>query len=310
MKKNILFLYGQDSYRSRQKVNAVKQKYIDASLGDTNLAVIDGEKATIDELVRQLYALPFLAKSRLVVIENIFDAKAAIQEKVLEAINNIPASTVVLFYERANPDKRTKFFKYLSQNSQVQIFDLLEPHQINRFIRDYAVSQNATIDPTATELLNQIVGPDLWRLKNELDKLILYNPQINAEAVNQLVNQTASANVFELIDAISERSSAKAYRALQTLLTAREESLKILALVARSLRIMAIIKAGRKPPPAWKIHPYVLQKTSNYVRNFSEEDLKNLYRRFAKVDYLTKTGTMEGETALALFIADATKQRI
>ena len=74
----ILFLYGEDTYRSKQKLDAIKSKYIDASLGDTNLSVMDiADKKDTDftDITRTVLALPFLAKNRLVIIKNLLNGK-------------------------------------------------------------------------------------------------------------------------------------------------------------------------------------------------------------------------------------------
>ena len=103
----IIFFYGQDNYRLKKKIQALKEKFISASLGDTNLSVLDGASLTYDEFIRQVLAMPFLAKSRLVIVENIMKSKKKdTLERIPEALNKIPTSTVLVFVEEGNPDCR------------------------------------------------------------------------------------------------------------------------------------------------------------------------------------------------------------
>ncbi|KKQ74131.1 MAG: polymerase III subunit delta protein, partial [Berkelbacteria bacterium GW2011_GWB1_38_5] len=100
----ILFFYGEDNYRLNQKIKALKAKFISASLGDTNLSILDGKSVTYDEIVRQILAMPFLSRTRLVIIENLLTAKRSdIQEKVAEFLKKIPSSTVLVFAEGGKP---------------------------------------------------------------------------------------------------------------------------------------------------------------------------------------------------------------
>src|SRR3990167_2787898 len=122
----ILFFYGEDTYRMRQKLKALKEKFVSASLGDTNLAVLDGAAVTYDEFIRQILAMPFLSKSRLVIVENLLkNGKKDILEKVPEALPKVPKSTVLVFVEEGNPDKRTSIYKKLNRPGQTQEFKLL-----------------------------------------------------------------------------------------------------------------------------------------------------------------------------------------
>jgi len=60
----ILFFYGEDTYRLSKKLQELKERFVSASLGDTNLVTIEGEKASYQDLNRQIMALPFLSKKR------------------------------------------------------------------------------------------------------------------------------------------------------------------------------------------------------------------------------------------------------
>lgn len=304
MTSNTFLLYGPDTYRSRQKLNAIKKKYIDASLGDTNLATIDGATATLDEITRQLYALPFLAKSRLVVVENLLtQGKSALREKVTQALDKIPESTVCVFYEQGEPDKRGKLFRTLVQPKQSQHFDKLPPNDLANWIKQFAAQNGATIAPDAVALLANWVGADLWRLANELAKLALYTKTITTEIIKLLIEPPIGANIFDLTDAIGEHHKTKAFGALKKLLDAGENGVYILTMLHYGVRNLALVKANAPV----KMHPFVLQKTRAAAGNITKDAIARLYDQLARFDAQVKTGIMESETAAALYIAQAIK---
>src|SRR5690606_20925699 len=110
----IIFFYGDDSYRSFRKLGELKAKYIDASLGDTNLSQIDVANCTVDQMTSALLAFPFLAKTRLVVLNRLLSKGSKhIQEKFLDLLEKIPDTTVAVVYEAGVPDRRTALFKRL-----------------------------------------------------------------------------------------------------------------------------------------------------------------------------------------------------
>src|SRR3990167_63070 len=145
----ILFFFGQDNYRLKQKVKALKDKFISASLGDTNLSVLDGATLTYDNFIRQILAMPFLSKSRLVIIENIIKTgKKEILEKIPDALAKVPASTVLVFVEESNPDKRTSLYKKLNKPGISQEFKLLDDTQLYRWIKKEGEERKGEIDST------------------------------------------------------------------------------------------------------------------------------------------------------------------
>ena len=80
----IYLLYGEDTFRSLEKLKAVKAKYRQAS-GDTNLVVIDAAEMTFDEIWQKISALPFLSSKRLVIVKDLITAGSAlVQEKILK----------------------------------------------------------------------------------------------------------------------------------------------------------------------------------------------------------------------------------
>lgn len=310
MAKNVFLLYGEDTYLSKQKLDSIKQRYLDASLGDTNLAVIDGETATIDQFLRQLYAMPFLAKNRLVVVANLLTkGSLTIQEKLRAELKNIPQTTVVVFYEQGNPPSSNKLFGALNLPKQTQAFNPLNPSQLTRWIRDQALKSGATLDHQAVTALVQSIGPDLWRLHNELTKLTLYTKTIAADDIANLVELPVQANIFRLLDSVGARNSVAAFQELSQLLKKGEPGLYLLAMVYRAIRTIVLAKSSHQQAAALGVHPYVLQKARRQAANFNTQDLKQLYRLLAKLDAAIKIGTIEAETAVALFVAEATKSK-
>ena len=64
-------------------------------------------------------------------------------------------------------------------------------------------------------------------------------------------------------------------------------------------RNLLTVKSGAK----LKTHPYVLQKTIRQAKFFSFDELKKIYRRIFQVDLDIKTGKVDPNTALDLFIS-------
>lgn len=278
----ILFLYGKDSYRSKQKLDAIKSKYIDASLGDTNLSIADFADKNLDftQITRMILAFPFLAKNRLVILKNLLsEGNKKLQEQFLGLLEKVPSSTVLIIYESETPDRRTSLFKKLNKPKQSQEFKPLEPSQLKKWIADEVEKQGGKIESQAIEKLIEYVGSDLWRMSNEIQKVATYKynarssskgvrsigaslpyirnvpsngasdplltselAYINSSDVELLVKPKVEANIFEMIDFIGQKNSEQAIKSLHDLLGKGENELYILTMIVYQFRNLLIIK--------------------------------------------------------------------
>lgn len=322
----ILFFYGEDTFRMRQKLKALKEKFVTASLGDTNLSVLDGGKVTFDEFVRQILAMPFLSKSRLVIVENIMAGKKSAQgesasgrevlEKIPDSLAKVPNSTVLVFVEEEAPDRRTALFKRLNKPGQAQEFKLLEPEALRRWIKKEVEDRGGTIDPAAISKLFEYVGSDLWRMSNEIDKLTTYNKQLTTENIELLVNPQVESNIFKMIEAVAKKDLKIATQELYKLLKSGEHELYILTMIVWQYRNLLIIKdlsERIKTTNSWSLakkaglSPFVVQKSLMVLPRYSLEDLRKIYRTLSDFDIKIKTGKIESRVALELMIFELAK---
>ena len=312
----IIFFYGEDTYRLHQKIKTLKERFISASLGDTNLAILDGGKVTFDEFTRQILAMPFLAKTRLVIVENIMKGKSASRglDKIPEALKKVPSSTVLVFVEEGIPDRRTSLFKRLSKE-KLEEFHLLEPDQLRRWINREVENRKSKIEPEGVSKLIDYIGSDLWRMVNEIDKLIAYSGKITPDSIDLLVNPQIQSNIFDLIDKIALKNLTESERELYKLLNTGENEIYILSMIVYQYRNLLIIKdfEERIGKNRWAIvkkaglHPFVVGKCQILTSRYTLDELKKIYRNLLDVDFKIKTGRIESRAALELLIFELCK---
>ena len=313
----ILFFYGEDTFRLRQKLNELKKKFISSSLGDTNLAMLDGKTATFSEIVRQILALPFLAKKRLIIFENfIRDGKKETQEKFIDFQGKIPESTALVLVEEGNPDKRTSLFKKLNIPGKAQEFKLLEEEPLKRWIRKEVENRGAQAGLGAINTLVEYVGNDLWRMSNELDKLTAYSGRLTASTVELLVWAKTESNIFTLIEAVAARKTEQAIKELYKLFKEGAAEIYILTMIVYEYRNLLIVKDFEERSPRlsrWDLgkktalHPYVLGKILPLTAKYTFLELKKIYQKLLNFDNAIKVGKIEPKLALELLVFELTR---
>lgn len=273
----IIFLYGEDNFRSRLKLNELKDKYLKEidKLG-SGLKTLAGANRSFSEIVEAVSPFSLLSKKRLIIIEDIFLNKdGEILEKLGAYLKNKKSDdNIIIFWEsgiklkkiknvllpmlldsggREKPlnKKQAALFKFLSGQKYSFSYNLLSNTELANWTRKQATVRGGKISAKAAEMLIGLVGNDGWQISNELDKLLSYKAtakltkadiEIEAEDVKNLVRGNFSENIFALTDALSVKNKALAIKLLDEQLEAGSDGQYLLNMFVRQFRILLQIK--------------------------------------------------------------------
>ena len=320
----IYFIYGEDSYRSKTKLNEIIEGYKKIHKSGLNLIYIDAKQEDFDNFYSSFKITSMFAEKKLVVLKNVF-GNGKFQDKFLENIKNIEdLKDIVVIYEDVPADQRTKFFKELKKHAKCQEFGYLQPAMLRKWmVQEFEKnppSPKATegqgktrINPDALDLLVSFVGNNLWRMSNEINKLSNYRrgAAIKKEDVELLVKPNIENDIFKTIDALASKDKRQALFLLHKHLENGDNPLYLLSMIAYQFRNLLAIKQMQdmqKPygsiAKACGLHPFVVQKSYYLCSQFSTEQLKKIYRKIFQADFDIKTGRIEPETALDLLLTE------
>ncbi len=327
----IIFLYGKDTYRSRQKLRELKEKFkrdVDATGGD--IITIDGEKATLAAIHDAAETGALFSRKRMVVVEYILDCgDPGIFLPLIELIEQLDkknADNIVVFFDKTSPaeklasDKK-KLFDALRSAKYAQEFPPLNGSKLLYWIKAYVSSSNAMIAEAEMTCLSGFANGDLWLITNELDKLIHYKRSISAEQdkvtvitrsdLELLAFEEKNSGIFDLTDALGSSNRAKAANLIDNLLDGSSNDLYQLAMIAKHyknlLRTREALDLGmttRKISNELKLHPFAAQKCILQVRRLFMGQIMQKANYLIKADIDYKQGRCDLRTALSLLIMD------
>mgnify|MGYP001590285205 CR=1 FL=1 len=174
------------------------------------------------------------------------------------------------------------------------------------------------MSPAAVRLLADLVGADLGVLTGEIEKLCLYGRgrRIEETDVRLLVNHAREASVFSLVDALVQRQTPQALRALHQLLDEGAVAPYLLFMITRQfrflLRAQELVSQGlRQEVLAQRLglSGYPLRKTLQQAEEYEAERLEEVYRGLRDTDLAVKTGRQDPELALDLLVAELCRGR-
>jgi len=306
----IVLLCGEDLFQVRQHLDSLKEE---AARQEFGIVDLDAEEATAERFRDAIFSRSLFVTDSAIFMKNLFSkGSAELKEAVLRIVEVPPAHLSLVLWEEGLPDRRTKLFHVLGKRAT-----LVEKRFLNRFgliqwIRDQVKTRELSLSPGAVEVLVSLVGPDLFRMTNELEKLAAYGggQPLDEAAVRSLVEASLPPTIFEFLDAASTRSPQAIVLANQ-LMQAGEDPLHLLSMVAYQVRNLLTVQdfLGQQPGAqsaeitrrfGW--HPFVAQKTLQQSRTFSKKALLTLHTRLTELDTKLKTGETDPADAVFLLV--------
>ncbi len=298
-KPNFYFMAGEDTFSLVEEVNRWKDAFLE-KYGDTDLEELDGENASVEVIANALQASPFLSPKRLVILRNFLATRKAEQANtLLPTLQKLPDSTFLLMAELSEPDKRSSIFKTVSTLATQRLFLKPKGAQLNLWIRRRVEALQAKIDSHVADYLISWVGDDLLRIQNEVEKLSLYaqGKPITPAMIDELVADNVQKSIFTLTDQLAQKNYSAVLKTFEKLEQQGEEAGYLFAMVTRQFRLLLEIKAladqGQSPVSIAKTmaaHPFVVQSTLRYAKNFTYEQLESALRELLTLDRRLKTG--------------------
>lgn len=297
-------LTGTNNFMLQNELKRRVYEFVKAN-GDMALERIDCEDAEYETITGSLQSLPFLAPKKLVVLRRP-SAQKKFTEELANLIESIPDSTDVIIVE-PKPDRRSVYYKSLKKLTDFKEFNTLENNQLANWLVMEAKVSGGTITSGDARYLIERVGDDQQMLSNELNKLLAYEPKITRQNVELLTEQAPQGNIFQMLDAAFSGNTKRALELYDSLRVQKVEPLMIVAMLARQLHILALVKTAgeRSPDQITKesgLNPFVVQKTLSIAQRLALSEVKKLVHDLHELDVKMKSTSIDADEALKLYL--------
>src|SRR5512134_3900706 len=320
---NLYFLFGNDEFAITRKIKEFEADFTDPTSADMNTARLDARSLSENDLNNAVNAMPFLAKRRLVLLENISSKynNPSARKKFLEFIENTPETTRLVMYESVEPRDAEKHWlmKWAEKNSkliQTRAFMLPRLKDMTGWIVNETKAQGGKIEPRAAEMLKDMVGVDTRQAGMEIAKLLAYvnwARPVTAQDVEAVCIVTSQQSVFDFVDSLANGNGKSAQHLLHRLLESEDE-FALWGMVIRQFRLLIqareILDARGNQNDvarALGVHPFVAEKTTQQATRFSIESLEYIYRKLLAIDEGVKTSQITLDLAMDTLVVELTQ---
>ena len=313
--KTVYLLYGEEAYLKKQ----YKDKLVKALVaeGDNmNFSAYEGKGINPKEIIDLAETMPFFADRRVILIENSGFAKGSCEE-LAEYMAEPAESTCFIFVEE-EVDKRSKLFKAITKAGKAVEFGEQNEELLIRWIVGRLKRENKNITRDVLQLFMSKTGNDMGNIDRELEKLVCYTmgrDVIAVEDVEAITTEQITNKIFEMVNAIAEHEQKKALDLYYDLLTLKEPPMRILFLITRQFQNLMNVKdmSGRgfdQGAIASKvgIPPFAVRKNQAQAKGFSMAQLKQAILDGVELEEAVKTGRMDDQMAVELFIVKYSKK--
>lgn len=318
--KQIYLFYGEEGYLKKQYrdklKNALSASEDGMSMGtmggggDMNFTAFEGKDINPKEVIDLAETLPFFADRRVILIENSGFFKNSCDD-LAEYLSEAAPTTYFLFVEE-EVDKRSKMYKAVKKDGKIVEFATQSEELITRWILSRLKKEGKNITGSVMQLFLSKTGMDMGNIDRELEKLICYTLDkdvIEAEDVEAIATEQTTNKIFDMVNAIAEHNQRRALDLYYDLLTLKEPPMRIMYLITRQFNILLSIRdmAGKgldQQTMAQKagVPPFAVKRNLTQSKGFTIEQLKGALREGVELEEAVKTGQMNDQMAVELFI--------
>jgi DNA polymerase III delta subunit len=217
----------------------------DAASVAWNREVVWADSVEPEALVATGADVPLFGGRRLVVVRGVGEAPAKALDRLRAAIEAArarpggwPADGTTVVLVAWTSGRRPAPLRLVGESDQVEVRGPAG-RALAGWLRDRARQAGLELEPEAAQVLLEICGEDLGRLRGELDKaLLLVGPdgRVTVAVIRALAGESRVRQYWELGQALEAGDRGGALRVLEDLLRSGEEALAIVAQVVGHVR--------------------------------------------------------------------------
>ena len=172
----IISLYGEDSYRLRQKFKIIVDKYREKN-GHLNIEKIDVESSDwLASLAAHLRNRSIFSAKKLTILDiNFKEIKSSDLKELKEILKNYLENKDEVIIITSSLALPASFNFLLKAPAEYEKFSKLTARLLLSFIKKEAEDRKVQLTDRGVELLAEMFGSDTWAIATELDKLSLIN---------------------------------------------------------------------------------------------------------------------------------------
>lgn len=309
---NFYLIYGPN----RGIINNELNKVI-ATLKINDIVKYDMANSNLLDCIEDASTVGLFSTNKIIILDDCFFLNANKTIDNIEELENYiekynPNNYCILTCYTDKVDTRKKIYKLLKKHAKIIEQVKIDDDYLISYIKEELTREQYKIEDI-NYFLNK-VGKNLYNVKNELSKLMMYKldtKNISNDDIDKITIKSVEEEIFALTDAVIAKNTKLSLNLLQEFLNKDYEEIQIIMLLASQFRFLFQVKRllnkGKSESEIAKIleaNPYRIKFTIKKLYAYTEDMLLDYIQKLAKMDHDIKLGLMNKKLALDLFIIE------
>jgi len=271
--------------------------------------------------MNDLKILPMVSKHKLLVIKEAEKINKNDETKLIDYFNRLSLknnfSTLIIIYKESRPKK--ELITAIKRVGIAVNFSVTDKAKLALWIKSKFRQSNKKITQEALFYLQSIVGSDLGRLFNEIEKIDIYTKDqkiIEKEDVMITIGGSEAVNIFKVLDAIGDKDIKNAIDGLVKLNQGNLHYLSIFAMIYRQIKLILqtklLLTKGfnfKEVEKKLKLPYFVVEKIIKQSRKYTFKEICKSYELLNIADLEFKDSQKEPKIILEELVMNIINQR-
>ena len=315
----VYLLYGKENYLKEDILKKLRNRLIDPAYRELNYKVFYGEKFSINEVINDLKTLPLISEHKLVVIKEAEKINKNDETKLINYFNRLSLknnfSTLIVIYKESRPNK--ELITAIKRAGIVANFSVTDKAKLTFWIKSKFRQSNKKITQEALFYLQSIIGSDLARLFNEIEKIDIYTKDqriIEKEDVMITIGGSEAVNIFKVLDSLGNKDIKNAIDGLVKLNQGNLHHLSIFAMIYRQIKLILqtklLLSGGfnfKEVEKKLKLPYFVVEKIIKQSKKYTFKEICKSYELLNIADLEFKNSQQEPKIILEELVMNIIK---
>ena len=317
----VYLFYGKENYLKEDISKKLRNRLIDSAYSELNYNVFYGEKLSINEVINDLDTLPLMSKHKLLVIKEAEKINKNDETKLINYFNRLSLksnfSTLIIIYKESSPNK--ELITAIKRIGIVANFSITDKAKLALWIKSKFSQSNKKITQEALFYLQSIVGSDLGRLFNEIEKIDIYTKDqkiVEKEDVMITIGGSEAVNIFKVLDSIGDKDIKNAIDGLVKLNQGNLHHLSIFAMIYRQIKLILQTKLlltngfnFKEVEKKLRLPYFVVEKTIKQSKKYTFKEIGKSYELLNIADLELKDSQKEPKIILEELVMNIINQK-
>ena len=319
-------MYGIEQYLVKWAVDTLVKKYVNPATLSMDYVILDEENASCSQVIEACETFSMFSERRVVWVRNFKpltsdSAKGYSKEEIKELAEYTAGSNdkTILIFSSEEIKASAILPTALKKKAQCYHFDKIDKAELSSFAKKRFKTSGVEITARALQMLIEATGYfnkesdyRLFNFENDIQKVIAHSDgsKVTEQDIERTVSGDLDTFVFDMLDGISSNQKDKAFQILYNMLHSGSDPFSIIGAIVSQFELMLSVRQLREDGlDLSAMHKklgsseYRIKKLIPYANKYSVEKLKHTLSGIYEVDRNIKTGLLDGQLALEMFIA-------